>query len=174
MQIRNIRKNMSALGQMHCWETRQVCLKTIVLPEHESKERIHCVALEMQLFHEKRWALIIVKVAETQSEKTLRSYYKQDLHFEFRHFPFLIQHCCCTIYFLLLHITLSIQEISQLLLYDCAGVESEITGTANVLKLGWLWLSLRAHMIHLKWQLFFWNEELIGHPMHILNIYIHI
>ena len=96
MQIRNICKNMSALGQMHCWEMRQFCLKTIVLPEHESKERVHCVALEMQLFHEKRWDLIIVKVAETQSEKTLRSYCKQDLHFEFRHLPFLIQLCCCS------------------------------------------------------------------------------
>lgn len=96
MHIRNICKNMSALGQMHCWEMRQFCLKTIVLPEHESKEKVHCVALEMQLFHEKRWALIIVKVAETQSEKTLRSYCKQDLHFEFRHLPFLIQHCCCS------------------------------------------------------------------------------
>lgn len=70
MQIRNVCKNMSALGQMHCWEMRQFCLKTIVLPEHESKERVHCVALEMKLFHEKRWALIIVKAAETQSETT--------------------------------------------------------------------------------------------------------
>lgn len=123
---------------MHCWETRRVCLKTIVLPEHESKERVHCAALEMKLFHEKRWALIIVKVAETQSEKTLRSYYKQDFHFEFSHLPFLIQHCCCSIYFLLLHITLSIQEISQPLLYDWVWNHRY----SNPAKWGWLWLSL--------------------------------
>lgn len=170
MQIRNICKNMSALGQMHCWEMRQFCLKTIVLPEHESKERVRCVALEMQLFHEKRWALIIVKVAETQSEKTLRSYYKQDFHFWI--LQFLILHCCI-ICFLLLHITFYIQEISQPLLHDCAGVESEITGTATeCAEWGWLWLSLTGHMIYLKQELLFWNKELIGYLMYIKKKYI--